>query len=62
MRVQCSGRQFVTRTPSGSISYSPLPAGSGLVNSTYDPGVIGGWYSLARGFVDVVRPGSLPYG
>ena len=44
------------------VTYSPLPASSPDLDVEYDAGAISGWYSLASGFVNVVRPGSLPYG
>ena len=46
----------------GSLMFRPLSPGSDNPDPVYDPGAIGGWYSLAAGFVDVVRPGTLPYG
>ena len=57
-----SSGQFLTENSNGTVTFTGLPAGSGPVSSNYDPGAIGGWYSLASGFVDAVRPGSLPYG
>lgn len=46
----------------GTITFSPISEGSGPVDASYDPGAAGGWYALANGFVDAVRPGSLPFG
>lgn len=58
--VQCPAESVVNEN--GSLIYRPLSPGSDIADPVYDPGVIGGWYSLAAGFVDVVRSGSLPYG
>jgi hypothetical protein len=60
-QLQCPSG-LVTVFPNGTADFGSLPAGAEDVDPVYDPGPIGGWYSLARGFVDVVRPGSLPYG
>ena len=48
----------------GSLSFRPLSPGSDDTSPSYmyNPGVIGGWYSLSSGFIDTVRSGSLPYG
>ena len=46
----------------GSLTFRPLSTRSGDTGSNYDPGAIGGWYSLPSGFIDAVRSGSLPYG
>lgn len=46
----------------GTLMFQPLSPGSDNIDPMYNPGAIGGWYSLAAGFVDVVRSGSLPYG
>jgi len=59
--IQCPANP-ATRNADGSVTYSPLPSGSSPTNASYNPGAIGGWYSLASGFVDAVRPGSLPFG
>ena len=66
--LSCSSGQFecpqqpVTRNPDGTLTYSPFPPGTDSLDTSYNPGAIGGWYSLASGFVDLIRPGSLPYG
>ena len=60
-QIQCPARP-ATLNSDGTVTYSPLPSGSDLFNNSYNPGAIGGWYSLASGFVDAVRPGNLPYG
>ena len=57
--VQCP-RDSVS-VSNGSLMFSPLSPGSANTDPNYDPGAIGGWYSIASGFVDVVRSGSLPY-
>ena len=44
-----------------SLLFRPLSPGTANTEPNYDPGAIGGWYSIASGFVDVVRSGSLPY-
>ncbi len=44
----------------GQLNFSALPEGGTPFTYSYDP-AIGGWYDLANGFVDTVRPGSLPY-
>ena len=59
--IQCT-RPFVRPAPDGTLDFEELPAGADPVQPEYDPGPIGGWYSLAGGFVDAARPGSLPYG
>lgn len=58
--VQCP-RDSVSVDDDGSLMYRPLSPGTADIDPSYDPGAIGGWYSLAAGFVDVVRSGSLPY-
>ena len=45
----------------GSLMFRPLSPGTANTDPNYDPGAIGGWYSMASGFVDVVRSGNLPY-
>ena len=57
--VQCP-RDSVT-VDNGSLVFRALSPGTANTDPNYDPGAIGGWYSLASGFVDVVRSGSLPY-
>lgn len=57
--VQCP-RDSVS-VNNGSLMFRPLSPGTANTDPNYDPGAIGGWYSLASGFVDVVRSGSLPY-
>lgn len=57
--VQCP-RDSVS-VNNGSLMFRPLSPGTDNTNPSYNPGAIGGWYSLASGFVDVVRSGSLPY-
>ena len=52
----------VQRLSNGSLVFRPLSAGPQESNPIYDPGAIGGWYSLPSGFIEVVRSGSLPYG
>ena len=59
-QFQCPA-SFVNVFSNGTADFDSLPAGAEDVEPVYDPGPIGGWYSLARGFVDVVRPGSLPF-
>ena len=59
--VQCPASS-VSVNSNGSLMFRPLSAGSDNVDASFDPGVIGGWYSLSSGFVDAVRSGSLPYG
>lgn len=59
-QIQCPSA-FVTILSNGTADFDGLPAGAEDVDPVYDPGAIGGWYNLAGGFVDVVRPGSLPY-
>jgi len=46
----------------GSVDYSELPTTTPVSIPVYNPGGIGGWYSLVGGFVDGIRPGTLPYG
>lgn len=59
--VQCpSDSVLVGRN--GTLVFRPLSPGSDNSDPVYDPGAIGGWYFLAAGFVDIVRPGTLPYG
>ena len=60
-QIQCT-RSYVTQSPDGELEFEGLPPGAPNVGPRYNPGPVGGWYSLAGGFVDVVRPGSLPYG
>jgi hypothetical protein len=57
--VQCP-RDSVS-VSNGSLMFRPLSPGTANTDPNYDPGAIGGWYSMASGFVDVVRSGSLPY-
>ena len=57
--VQCP-RDSVS-VNNGSLMFRPLSPGTANTDPNYDPGAIGGWYSLASGFVDVVRSGNLPY-
>lgn len=60
-QLQCPVAQLRI-LPNGSVVFDPLPAGADFVQPTVDTGPASGWYALAAGFVDVVRPGSLPYG
>lgn len=59
-QIQCPA-PFVRVFPNGTADFDSLPPGGEDVDPVYDPGAIGGWYDLAEGFVDAVRPGSLPY-
>lgn len=59
--VQCPSDSVLVGS-NGTLVFRALPPGSDNSDPVYDPGAIGGWYSLAGGFVDVVRSGSLPYG
>lgn len=61
LNLQCPSH-LLTIAPNGSINFAPLSEGSGLVDASYVPGIAAGWYALANGFVDTVRPGGLPYG
>ena len=54
--------ELLTISSNGTITFSPLSNGSGPVDASYDPGAAGGWYALANGFIDAVRPGGLPFG
>ena len=58
---QCPRQGLTTFSGNGSVTFTPLPPGSDNINPTYDPGPVGGWFNLARGFVDAARPGGLPY-
>ena len=58
--VQCPAESVTVSN--GTLMFRPLSPGTNTEDPVYDPGVIGGWYSLASGFVDVVRSGTLPYG
>lgn len=60
-QLQCP-KGLVSVDSDGSLTFQPLPPGSKDSTPSYDPGMIGGWYSLSSGFIDVVRSGSLPYG
>ncbi len=60
-QLQCPNRQ-VEFFPNGSVNFDPLHSGNGMVDATFDTGPARGWYGLAAGFVNVVRPGDLPYG
>lgn len=60
-QIQCNGPLVAVNT-NGRLNFSSLPAGAPFVQPVYNPGAVGGWYDLAGGFVDVVRPGNLPYG
>ena len=60
--TQCPDVSVSVNTTSGSLIFRPLSSRSTGGNPDYDPGAIGGWYSLASGFIEVVRSGSLPYG
>ena len=53
---------LVSVSANGSLIFQSLSTRSRDNSSNYDPGAIGGWYSLPSGFIDVVRSGSLPYG
>ena len=46
----------------GTVLFGPLSPGSGPVDASYDPGAIGGWNSLANGFIDAVQSQPLPFG
>ena len=59
--VDCPA-ESVTVSSNGSLAFRPLSSGADNTDPTYNRGAIGGWYSLAAGFVDVVRSGTLPYG
>ena len=59
--LQCP-KGLVSVDDDGSLTFRPLSPGSEDSIPSYDPGVIGGWYSLSSGFIEVVRSGSLPYG
>ena len=58
--VQCPAESV--SVDNGTLTYRPLSPGTETEDPVYNAGAIGGWYSLASGFVDVVRSGSLPYG
>lgn len=62
-QIQCPD-SILTFNPDGSVDFGSLelPSGADPVDPSYNPGPAGGWYALAAGFVNVVRPGSLPYG
>lgn len=59
--LSCVGSGNVTVDGNGNLVFPPLPEGGTDFTYEYDP-AIGGWYDLANGFVDMVRPGGLPYG
>ncbi len=47
----------------GTIAFTPLSEGSGPVDASYNASLVSRtWFSLANGFVDIVRNGGLPYG
>ena len=52
----------VSVSSNGSLIFRRLSTRSDGSEPSYDPGAIGGWYSMAAGFIEVVRSGSLPYG
>ena len=60
-QLQCPVNE-VTVLDNGTILFGPLSAGSGPVDASYDPGAIGGWNSLASGFIDAVQSRPLPFG
>ena len=47
-----------------NLTFSPLPARENnvLSNTDYSAGTLGPYYSLPELFIDIVRPGPLPYG
>ena len=59
--VECkAGRVMVPAA--GSLVFPDVPRNITYEEiSDYDGGPLSGWYSMAGGFVDAVRPGGLPY-
>jgi prominin 1 len=59
--LECREDTRVTRTPNGVLVYGALPPTDAPDTEDYNPQGLGGWYDLARGFVNAVQPENLPY-
>ena len=60
--LECREDTRVTRAPNGDLMYGSLPPTDAPDTEDYNPQGLGGWYDLARGFVNTVQPQNLPYG
>ena len=59
---QCPSNAGPVRNVDGVLVFDSLASNQDYDIPDYDPGPLKGWYAMANGFNDVVRPGSLPYG
>lgn len=58
---QCSADMGPVRVVDGQLEFDSLARDNEYDIPDYDAGPLEGWYAMANGFSNVVRPGSLPY-
>lgn len=60
--LQCSSYDGSVRVVNGQLEFNPLSRDNEYDIPDYNPGPLVGWYAMANGFNNAVRPGGLPYG